>query len=230
MKQVILIENSALAPPGRLAQALERNGVAAKLVSPRDGEAIPVGERPSGWVILGAEFGAYETAQYPFLLEEEKVIRQAVEQDTPLLGICLGAQLIAQSMGGKAFRSPKAEAGVVDLYLTEAGDKDPVIGPMVPTAFTLHQDTFELPPAATLLARSELYPQTFRIGSALGIQFHPETPAAIAISWGEELGSLLREARIDHYTYCRRLREHDPLLSQEADSLFDRWIATLPEV
>ena len=226
MNRVIVIENSALAPPGRLWSSFERNGFEVQVVRPYTGDPLPMEQRPAGWVILGAEYGAYHSDRYPFLDDEAEIIRQAIAQDIPLLGICLGAQLIANSMGGQAYRSPQAEAGVLEVVLTEPGQDDPVIGSMGSSVFTVHQDTFELPPEAILLAETSRYPQAFRLGSALGLQFHPETPASVGIGWGEELSDLLKEAGITFSTYSQTLLEAEKLLETEAAGLFDRWLSS----
>ncbi len=92
----------------------------------------------------------------------------------PVLGLCLGSQLMADALGGKAFLGEKPETGVVPVTLTDAGKADPVVSKTGPMVYAQHQDTFVLPPDAVLLAHTDRYPHAFRVGSGLALQFHPD--------------------------------------------------------
>jgi GMP synthase (glutamine-hydrolysing) len=132
--------------------------------------------------------GAYEEAGYPFLAEEKRLLRRAAEAGVPVLGICLGAQLLADALGGHAHRGPTPELGYHPVRLTSSGERDPVLRHLEQPVLSWHQDTFELPPGAELLAASDAYPQAFRRGRALGVQFHPETPPSLVDAWIESSG------------------------------------------
>jgi GMP synthase (glutamine-hydrolysing) len=133
----------------------------------------------AGLVVLGGAMGAYESAQYPFLEDTMRLLDRAIERDVPTLAICLGAQLLARVAGGRAFPGHAGrEWGFVPITLTAAGRVDAVLADMEGEHFSFHADSFELPTGVDLLARSPTYPQAFRVGSALGLQFHPELSLA----------------------------------------------------
>jgi GMP synthase (glutamine-hydrolysing) len=122
--------------------------------------------------------GASDDLKYPHLRRERDLLAETVTRGKPLLGVCLGAQLLAQGIGAEVSRGPELELGFGEVHLTEAGMADPVLGsegPRVPV-FHWHHDTFALPSGAVQLAASPLYEQqAFRIGEvAYGLQFHIE--------------------------------------------------------
>src|SRR5208282_569368 len=133
--------------------------------------------------------GVYETGKYGFLESECKLIRELVARGRPVLGVCLGAQLLASALGARVFPGHKPEIGFGSVQLTRAGNDDPLMGragPAVPV-FHWHGDTFDLPQGATLLASSRDYPhQAFRFGNcAYGLQFHLEPDSGVWSAWQE---------------------------------------------
>ena len=145
---------------------------------------------PSGFdalILMGGPMGVYETDRYPFLLREMDLIRSFYRMDKPVLGICLGAQLIAQALGGKVYRGDRKEIGWYRIYLTGEGRRDPLFEAMpdVPVVFQWHGDTFELPDDGVRLAYSYIYPnQAFRVGDRVyGLQFHLEVTEEMVCSW-----------------------------------------------
>ncbi len=173
-----IIQNVAIEGPGLLADALEAAGLRQVLVPAWDG--AEVSESPDGAggiVILGGPMGVYERDRYPQLDREITLTRRAVEAGVPFLGICLGSQILAAAAGGKVYPGPRPELGWAPISLTLEGKSDPVLGGE-PTldVFHWHGDTFDLPPNATHLARSDAYAnQAFRVGRrAYGFQFHLE--------------------------------------------------------
>jgi GMP synthase (glutamine-hydrolysing) len=132
--------------------------------------------------------GAYEDHGHAWLAAEKRFLRDAVEQDVPVWGVCLGAQLLAASLGARVYPGPRPEVGVLPVELTEAAAADPVFGAAPGRMPTLqwHGDTFDLPDGATLLASSPAYRnQAFRVGRSYGLQFHLEVPAELAAQWAE---------------------------------------------
>lgn len=163
---------------GYLGEALERGGVNFRYV---DAEAL-TGEGPQltadPVIVLGGPMGAYELENHPYLAGEIELIRQRLDDRRPVLGFCLGAQLLAAAAGARVYPgAPGLEIGWAGVELTEAGLVDPLWAgfPRRFTTFHWHADTFDLPNGAELLARSDHYIQAFRLGAhAYGVQFHPE--------------------------------------------------------
>jgi GMP synthase (glutamine-hydrolysing) len=118
--------------------------------------------------------GAYEAGRYPFLTGSMRLLERLVEREVPTLAICLGAQLLATATGGRAYPGHGREWGYIPVRLTQAGHADPVLADVEGEYLSFHADTFEPPPGSEVLAESPAYPQAFRVGSALGLQFHPE--------------------------------------------------------
>ena len=161
---LFVIEHEPDASVGRLAPHLAAHQVT--MVRPAGGDALPPTAGIDGVIVLGGSMGAYEVDGHPWLVDEKAWIAQVASDDVPMLGICLGAQLLADATGGRAFRSERrVEAGVYRLHPTEAGRRDAVMPHAGDAVFAVHGDTFELPPDATLLASSDDYIQAFRVGS-----------------------------------------------------------------
>lgn len=159
----------------------------------------PVPINPLGYdaiVILGGPMAVYDNL--PFLQKEQELIRNAVKNDTPLLGICLGSQLIAQAAGGRVYKGKKKEIGWYNVYLTPASSNDIFRGftDKMIKIFQWHGDTYDLPANAKILAYSDLYPQAFRIGSAVGIQFHFEVDEPLIQTWMKEYRADLTAEKI----------------------------------
>lgn len=179
-------------------------------------------------VVMGGFMGVHETEAHPWLEDEKRWLTKRVDEGTPVLGICLGAQLLADALGGRAYRAALPEVGVVDVRLTEAGFRHPVGSRLGSRAFFAHEDTFELPPEGTLLAATESYPSAFECGSALGIQHHPETPLDEALAWADNPAfDLLDRVGMTREEYARALGDHDAEAERAALDLFDAWFGAL---
>jgi GMP synthase (glutamine-hydrolysing) len=141
----------------------------------------------SALIILGGPMNVYETDKYPFLEKEDKLIKRAIEKDIPVLGICLGAQLIAKSLGAQVTKNNEKEIGWYPLIVTDEGSKDNLLKHLnvEETVFQWHGDTFEIPKGATRLAESPLcLNQAFRFGSNIyGLQFHIEVTPGMILEW-----------------------------------------------
>lgn len=130
-------------------------------------------------VIMGGPMGVYEEDAHPYLLEEIKIARARLEKDKPILGVCLGAQIIARALSAEVYPGPNGkEVGWLPIQLTPEGWQSPLahLAPEKTSMFHWHGDTFDLPKGAVRLAGSALYQnQAFRFGhNALAVQFHPE--------------------------------------------------------
>lgn len=171
---------------GTLAQVLEKAGMEYRHLDVFRGEAVP--DTPAGWrglIVMGGPMGVYEADRYPFLREEQRLIRQATEAGLPVLGICLGSQLIAGALGARVYPGPKKEIGWYPVEVTSPKDEFTTGLPSRFMAFHWHGDTFDLPAGATRLFRSDLYEnQGFRYGrNVYAIQFHLEINQAMIGEW-----------------------------------------------
>jgi GMP synthase (glutamine-hydrolysing) len=134
-------------------------------------------------IVMGGSMAVYEADQYPFLRDELRLIAEAIRLGCPVLGICLGSQLLACAAGGRVYRGSRTEVGWLPVRLVE---RDPWLEgwPDVFEPFHWHGDTFHLPPGATLLASTEAFAhQAFRVGSGVGLQFHVEATADMVREW-----------------------------------------------
>ena len=164
---------------GLLANALREMGVHHRYLDLPRGEPLPRDLRGvGGLIVLGGPMAAYEQEKHPFLATEIALIERMLTAGRPILGICLGAQLIAQVLGARVYAGERREVGWKPVTLTEDGLDDPLLagGEPSPTVFHMHGDTYELPADARNLARSDLYEQqAFRWGDLVyGFQFHLE--------------------------------------------------------
>ena len=143
----------------------------------------------AGLIVLGGKMSALEDDEYPFLKQVRELMTSAIEKDIPVLGSCLGSQLLAQVVGGSVYRMTKPEVGFVELSLTSEGAADPLVSPVgdLDRVLVWHEDSYELPAEAELLASSEMARnQAFRFGSAYGIQFHVEATEREIVEWAGE--------------------------------------------
>lgn len=150
------------------------------------------GDPPADLAAYGAVLafgGAMHVDQersHPWIADEKRLLAELLERDTPLLGVCLGAQLLSAAAGGGPRRSAEPEIGWFEVAVTGEGAADPVIGPLAPRfeAFEWHSYEAAPPPPAVVLAESETCVQAYRLGSAAwGIQFHAEVGAEDAGNW-----------------------------------------------
>jgi GMP synthase-like glutamine amidotransferase len=145
---------------------------------PRDFDAL---------MIFGGSMHVDQSDEHRWLDPEKQFIREALDRGVPMLGVCLGSQLVAEAAGASPHRSPEPEIGWYDIEITEAGASDPVIGPLAPSVelFEWHHYVAPLPPGAVELARTPACVQAFRIDGkpAWGLQFHAEVTRENLWSW-----------------------------------------------
>ena len=187
--RLLVVQHEASSSPGLLAGAAATAGVELRVVE-APGQQVPVTlDGFDGLVVLGGVMDADETDAYPHLARTLDLVRDAAARSAPTLGICLGAQLAADALGGRAYPGPAGEElGWTKVELTAAGRADPVLGALEEPAelFQWHHDSFDPPPGATLLAGGAVYPsQAFRLGSVVAVQFHPEVDGPLLAAWWE---------------------------------------------
>jgi GMP synthase (glutamine-hydrolysing) len=173
------------------------------LIDSLDGdEPLPAVEDVCGAVFMGGPMSVNDTDRYPRLAEEIAWLREAVEAELPVLGICLGSQLLARALGAEVAPSPAKEIGFAPIEVLEPSD--PVVGPLAPSTSVLHWhgEVFELPPGASLARSKPTEIQAFRAGPcAWGLLFHAEADDALVEQWLAEptMAQEAREALGDSY-------------------------------
>lgn len=186
-----VLQHVAWEGPGIIATEARARGLSVDVRRVDRGDAIPAVEAMAGLIVMGGPMGVHDTDPCPYLLAEQRLLRAAVEHDLPVLGVCLGAQLLAAALGARVDRGPGPEIGLGEVRLTAEGLMDPVLGGACATLPVMHwhADTFDLPSGAVHLARSSLYPnQAFRAGRhAYGFQFHVEVDRMLAAAWAARL-------------------------------------------
>jgi len=227
VKPVVVLRNEPDAPPAYLGDALARRGIDWTVVRLDEGEPPPDTGRVSGVAALGGAMGAYDEAAYPFLIDEKRFLADCVSAGVPVLGICLGCQLLADVLGGRAYRADSAEVVFAPVDLTPDGKREPIVAALAGRrVIRFHQDTFDLPPGATLLATGGGFNHAFRVGTAIGLQPHPEVTLSLLASWLEEGDG--RQVAIDSGTDPDALVEAfaaaEPEVERTAVAVFDAWI------
>ncbi len=153
----------------------------------RSNYSIPKLRNYDGLVILGGPMNVDQRDEHPYLVPEVESVREFIEMDAPVLGICLGSQLIAKALGASVYKNPKKEIGWYDVHITEEGKNDPLLRAFNSTekVFQWHGDTFEIPQGAVRLASSPACAnQAFRYGDKVyGFQFHLEVDAPMIERW-----------------------------------------------
>ena len=216
---------------GHIQPVLENRGITVQCVDLYRGESSIDGRLPdpkaaAGLIVMGGPMSANDGL--PFVEREIAILREALERRQPVLGVCLGAQLLARAAGARVYANARKEIGWYDVFLTPAGTADPLLDRLHgnQTVFHWHGETFDLPPAATWLAYSEACRhQAFRLGSnAYGLQFHLEVTPAMIADWQQQDAN------------CADVRELDgPLdagfaaaqLADCAGRVFGRWAELL---
>lgn len=190
---VLAIVHQRDAGPGVFAEAIE--GAGGQLDEWTLAERPQPPADPFGYdavLILGGAMNVGEGERHGWIAEEEALLRELLERGVPLLGLCLGGQLLAAAAGAQPQRASRPEIGWRRVEVTAEGEDDPLLGPLGPSfeAFQWHSYEFPLPPGAVPLARSEVCLQGCRIAEcAWALQFHPEVSTADARHWIEDYRS-----------------------------------------
>jgi GMP synthase-like glutamine amidotransferase len=183
--RVLAIVHQEDAGPGVFGEALSAQGVELECWRVPEEPDPPRDPADYGAVMtFGGAMHVDQADRHEWLDREQEMLRELIERGTPLLGACLGAQLLCAAAGGKVTRMREPEIGWVDVEVQDV--RDPLVGPLAPSfsAFEWHSYACEPPAGSALLARSEQCTQAFRIGEAAwGIQFHAEVSTADAAHW-----------------------------------------------
>lgn len=217
---VLIVKNITTEGPGTVEDFLKEESIPYRIMELYDGEISPSLEGFDTLIIMGGPMAVYEIQRYPHLIVGSRIIREAINRDMRVLGICLGAQMIANCLGAEVHPGAEKEIGWYHIELTEDGLKDTFIRSLAVhprvgdfcrrfKVFHWHGDTFDIPPEGVLLASSELYKnQSFRYGNNVyGFQFHIEVTKEMLIEWFKntaELKHIMEETEKIYEEYTGR--------------------------
>ena len=181
-------------------------------------------------IVLGGPIGVYETDAYPFLVEEIAAVKGRLAARRPILGVCLGAQLMAAALGARVAPGPGKEIGYAPVELLPAAKASPLAALDGVSALHWHGDAFDLPQGGERLAATPLCPnQAFRIGDwALALQFHVEADPQRIESWLIGHTAELSKAGVDPRTIRADALRHGPALAEAGRRLLAAWLEALP--
>jgi GMP synthase-like glutamine amidotransferase len=217
-----IIQSDPDVPVGIVGEELRRCGIEQTTVRVFQGERLPGLADVSGVIVLGGAMGANDDARHPFLTDLKRFIGALVEQEIPLLGICLGGQLLSVTTGGVVTSNSNGEKGTCAIMLTGEGGADPLFRGVGRAfiSFQWHNDSFSIPEQGIRLAFTETcHNQAFRVGArAWGLQFHPEVSREIVREWSswtpetaartEEFVAAFQERENDYRAVSRQLVEN----------------------
>lgn len=177
--RLLVFQHCPVTPVGLVGERATERGAELVTLFPHNGDDVPKTMHGfDGLIVLGGPMHAGDDANYPAFAAMLPLIRTCGQANTPVLGLCLGAQLIARAFGQEVCRFGGLEVGYPSVYLTSAGQRDPLFRGMAAEQriMQMHEDSFELPKDAVLLMRNDVCEnQAFRIGPSIyGIQAHPE--------------------------------------------------------
>lgn len=231
---LLVLQHAGCEPPGVYEHELRERGIRFERAIAAEGDALPDWRSYAAIVAMGGAMGAYEEDRHPWLGEEKRLIAAAVAAGVPYWGVCLGAQLLAAALGARVAPGPAPELGVMRVELTPEASEDPVFAgaPRSFPALQWHGDTYELPAAATRLARSERYEQqAFAFGAAYGVQFHLEVDGALAAEWMEVPGYVAELEQLEGPDAPARMLAEVRAAEAEtvplARGLFARWLVEI---
>ncbi len=231
--KILVFQHVPYEPLGTLDPLLKESGFRIRYVNfGRNPGVRPALDKYAALIVLGGPMNSDQIDTFPNLLTEVDIIREALERDMSVLGICLGAQLLAKALGGEVRRNPVREIGWYDVELTDAGRADPVLSAFAESqqVFQWHEDGISLPPGTLHLASSPASEvQAFRFGEhAYGFQFHLEVDSYLIERWLTVPGNqaVLEDERghIDPDAIRRQTPGSIDALQALSRQTFSRWI------
>ena len=235
MASVTILQHIQCETPGIISQCLQNANIDMHLVGIFDGDPIPLNmDAQAGLIIMGGPMSVYDQAQFPFLLAEQRLIEKALEDNKPVLGVCLGSQLLAAVLGAEVKSGAQREIGWYPVALKESAATDSLWKhlPNRFMAYHWHGDAFDLPQGAVSLASSEMTPcQAFRYDkNAYGFLFHMEVTEHIIKNMVTEFQEELEDQRNSAASIIQTSRDYLPALQTIGVRVFRRWIRLLETI
>ena len=229
---VTLLQHIHCETPGIISDCLQSANIDMRFVRTFERNPIPSNlDTRAGLIVMGGPMSVYDHEQFPFLLEEQRLIEKALKDDKPVLGVCLGSQLLAATLGAEVKSGAQKEIGWHPVTLTEDAATD-ALWKELPARFTAyhwHGDVYDLPQGAVSLASSELTPcQGFRYGTnAYGFLFHMEVTEKIIENMVAEFQDELEEQCITAESIIQKTRDYLSALQTVGGRVFRRWVKLL---
>ena len=229
MAKIYVLQHHPVEHLASIADALEGAALAWQYVRLYEGQPVPADMKGAGGlIVMGGPMAVYQGDRYPYLHDEMRLIEQAAKEDLPVLGVCLGGQIVAAALGAKVQKNPAGkEIGWHRVNLADTAKDDRLFRGVAPviTPFHWHGDIFELPAGAVSLASSDKTPyQAFRYGSNVyALQFHleitTESVAGMAAEWPREL----EREKISASEMISDTTKHLPEVERIGETVFGRW-------
>lgn len=228
MKKILFVQHGDVDKPGLLADACSAVGIGLDIRHPYLGEKIP--SDLAGYSALalgGGGQSAYQVAEFPYLEGECELVRKAISADKPVLGLCLGAQLIARALGAEVFRAEQKELGFFPVTMSAAVAGDPLLSALPSLFFPAHWhgDVFAIPMGAECMASSALTPnQAFRHGRATyAFQFHLEMTPPLFEELVDDAADDIQRCGADPRALKKEATRVLPALQNAAVEFFKTW-------
>lgn len=222
-KKVLAVRHVKIEHAGLIEDILKEKGIEIDYVDTAKGQTLkePL-ENYSFAIVLGGYMGAYEESLYPFLSYEYKLMEEVLKRDIPLLGICLGSQMLAKVLGARVYKGEKGkEIGFFDVYKVSQVElfKD---FPDKLKVFQWHGDTFDLPKGAHRVFEGDVYKnQGFIYKNAIGLQFHIEVSSQMVEEWLSVYNDEVEKEGLDREKIIQDTKIYIPILKEKLESLLD---------
>ncbi len=232
----MIIQHAECEPPGTIGDVISERGLVPQIVRTDLGENVPLSaDNMDGLIIMGGSMAVYEQDQFPFLSHEIALIKSAVQQGIPILGICLGGQLVSEALGGKVYKGEKQEIGWHPIYITADAADDPLLRQLetfkAPASqnfcgFSWHGDYFTLPERAVRLAYSDACEfHAIRFGSNVyALQWHPEISGGTIDIWLDEFETDFNATGLDVHALLDDTVRLAGFQRRAAKQIGNRWV------
>lgn len=231
--EILVLQHIGCETLGTIENALSVYYRTFQYIRPFQNDPIPASlGGAKALIVMGGPMGVYEEDLYPYLTQEMKLIEQALKAGIPVLGVCLGSQLLAKTLGARVYKGKQKEIGWHEVLLAPEAAEDAVLksAPMAFQALHWHGDIFDLPEKALPLASSALTSvQAYRYGrNVYGFLFHMEVTLEMLKKWCEVFAGELEQEKIKAGSILETGKKHLPALTDISTRVFQNWASLIP--